>query len=102
MICNLLPCTDNPKNNLDQLDNNNNSNLNIAIINCQSVVAKRACFHNFIAEHNPHIIAGCESWLSSSIQSAEVFPNGLKVYRRDRSDGYGGVFVACKDSLDSE
>ena len=56
----------------------------------------------FIAEHNPHIIADCESWLSYSIQSTEVFPNGLKIYRRDRSDSYGGVFLACKDSLNIE
>ena len=65
-------------------------------------MAKKACFHNFIAEHNPDIIAGCESWLSSLIQSAKVFPTGLKTYRRDRSDGYFGVFITCRETLISE
>ena len=65
-------------------------------------MAKRACFHNFIAEHNPDIIAGYESWLSPSVQSAEVFPSDLKIYRRDRSDGYGGVFIACHGTLISK
>ena len=46
----------------DKLNNTDNPNLNIAIINCQSVMAKKACFHNFIAEHNPDIIASCESY----------------------------------------
>ena len=77
----------------------NKFNLNIAIINCQSIVAKKASFHNFLTEHNPDIIAGCESWLTPSIKSAEIFPNNLKIYRRDRSDGYGGVFVACQETL---
>ena len=85
-----------------KLDNSDNSNLSVAIIICQSIIAKRACFHNFIAENNPDIVAGCESWLTSSIQSAEVFPNDLKIFRRDRSDGYGGVFIACWETLISE
>ena len=52
-------------------------------------MAKKASFHNFLAEHNPDIIAGCESWLTSPIKSAEVFPGNLKIYRQDRSDAYG-------------
>ena len=95
MIPHSSSCTDNPMSN-PQLNTgmikSDNFNLNIAIINCQSVMAKRACFHNFIA-------ASCESWLSSLIQSAEVFPNDLKIYRRDRLNGYGGVFIACQETL---
>ena len=74
----------------------------MAVINCQSIQAKKASFNNFVAEHCPNIIAGCESWLSPSITSAEVFPSEYIVYRRDRNDGYGGVFIACQSSLISE
>ena len=83
------------------MSESNKSNLNIAIINCQSIIAKKASFHNFLAEHNPDIVAGCESWLTP-IKSAEVFPGNLKIYRRDRSDGYGGVFIACRETLITE
>ena len=31
--------------------------------------------------------------------NSEVFPNGYVVYCQDRCDGYGGVFVACRDNL---
>ena len=53
-------------------------------------------------EHHPNIIAGCESWLASSVASAEIFPSEYTIYRRDRSDGYGGVFLACQNTLISE
>ena len=69
------------------------------MINCQSITAKKASFNNFVSEHCPNIIAGCESWLSSSVASAEIFPTGYSIYRRGRSDGYGGVFVACQDTF---
>ena len=31
--------------------------------------------------------------------NSEVFPNGYVVYCQDRCDGYGGVFVVCRDNL---
>ena len=85
----LPPCTDNsntPDSDFNNYDintvtlQNSKSDLSIAIINCQSIIAKKASFHNFVAEHNPDIVAGCESWLTSSIKSAEVFPRNLKIY----------------------
>ena len=78
------------------------SDLAIAIINCQSITAKKASFNHFVSEHQPNVIAGCESWLSLSIASAEIFPTGYLIYRYDRSDGYGGVFVACQNTLTCE
>ena len=48
----------------------------VAVINCQSLTAKKASFNNFVFEHSPNIITGCESWLSSSVASAEIFPPG--------------------------
>ena len=78
----------------------NHSNiLDVAVVNCQSVLAKRLDFQNFINRHSPKIIIGCESWLSPSIVSSEIFPQQYQVYRKDRLDGYGGVFIACHNSL---
>jgi len=78
---------------------NNSDILHLAVINCQSIVAKRFVFHNFLDSHSPKIITGCESRLSSSIVSNEIFPQQYYAYRKDRSDGYGGVFIACHNSL---
>ena len=68
-------------------------------VNCQSLLAKRESFMNLIDTYNPDIIFGTESWLKSDILSSEVFPIGYSVYRCDRADGYGGVFIACHESL---
>ena len=34
-----------------------------------------------------------------SIVSSEVFPPGYTVYHKDRPDGYGEVFLACRSIL---
>ena len=73
--------------------------LTAITLNCQSLFAKRESFINLIESHTPDIIFGSESWLKPDIMSSEVFPSNYTVYRRDRVDGYGGVFVACHDSL---
>ena len=70
-------------------------------VNCQSLLAKRESFMNLIDTHNPDIIFGTESWLRPDILSSELFPSGYVVYRQDREDGYGGVFIACQESLSS-
>ena len=54
---------------------------------------------NIVNMYSPNIIVGSESWLKPDILSSEVFPGGYNVYRKDRSDGYGGVFLACHQSL---
>jgi len=46
-------------------------------------------------------IIGKESWLNPSIYTSEVFPPTYNVYRKDRSDGYGRVFIACHHKLTS-
>ena len=71
------------------------------VINCQSLKSKQAIFGCFVDTHNPDIIFGTESWLSPSISSSEVFPHGYCVYRKDRSDGYGGVCLACCNKMTS-
>ena len=47
------------------------------------------------------IMIGNESWVNPSIYTSEVFPPTYDVYRKDRSDGYGGVFIACLHKLTS-
>ena len=44
----------------------------------------------------------CETHLDSSYFTSEVFPPNFAVYRKDRSIGGGGVFVAIKDDLTSQ
>jgi len=49
--------------------------------------------------HSLDVIFGTESWLKLVIKVSEVFPNGYVVYRKDQDDGYGGVFVASRETL---
>jgi len=56
---------------------------------------------NLINTHSPDIIFGSESWLKDVIYSSELFPIDYTVYCKDRPDGYGGVFVACRESYAS-
>jgi len=53
--------------------------FSMAIMNCQSIFSKKASFVNFISDHSPNIIASCESWLTPSISSSEIFPAGYTV-----------------------
>ena len=45
------------------------------------------------------IILGNECWLNTDIASGEIFPDHYDVFRKDRPDGYGGVFQATKKDL---
>ncbi|XP_020606237.1 uncharacterized protein LOC110044991, partial [Orbicella faveolata] len=51
--------------------------------------------------YKPDIIFGTESWLSSNIESNEIFPKGYKIFRKDRPDDChgGGVFQAVKNDI---
>ena len=73
--------------------------LTALVLNCQSLVSKKKSFQNIINTHSPDVIFGTESWLKSSIKNSEVFPSGYVVYHQDQADGYGGVFVACRDTF---
>ena len=76
------------------------STLTLAVINCQSILAKKPLFENFVSVYKPDIIAGTESWLRPwpDIQNSEIFTCDYQVFRCDRRDGYGGVFLACNKS----
>ena len=64
-------------------------------------MAKKESFLNLLDLYHPDRVFGPESWLKPSISSNEVFLSGYIAYRRDRADGYGGVFIACHDTLAS-
>ena len=70
-------------------------------INCRSVKNKIADIAAVIDQYRPDIIFGTESWLNSNIESSEIFPDGYKIYRKDRSDDCngGGVFQAVKNDI---
>ena len=90
-----------PSSNFPSIDCTNHPSLSALILNCQSLVAKKESFLNLLDLYHPDIVFSSESWLKPSISSNEVFPSGYIAYRRDRADGYGGVFIACRDTLAS-
>ena len=47
----------------------------------------------------PDIIAMSETWLKSEILTSEVLSVEYYVFRKDRPDRYGGVLIACHNSL---
>ena len=75
--------------------------IKILNVNCQSIRAKKPSFHLLTQLHDPDIIIGTESWLSSEINNNEVFPTEqYNIERRDRpNDPHGGVFIASKKEL---
>ena len=78
--------------------------LRILIINCQSIktTRKKGSLENMVTATNANIIIGNESWLDSTINSNEVFPNGFKVFRKDRNKQGGGVFILIADNLECD
>ena len=70
--------------------------MKVLIVNFQSAKNKKEEIGNMIDSTNPDVILGSETWLNKNIASAELFPPTYDVYRKDRSDGYGGVLIAIK------
>ena len=70
-------------------------------VNCCSLrsPSRRARLCGLLYEHTPDIIVGCESHLDNSYTSSEIFPVGFNIYRKDRTAGGGGVFLAINDTL---
>ena len=57
-------------------------------------------FSYFVSNHNPDFVVGSESWLSHPVLNSEVFPSNFTVFRKDRDGGHGGVFIACRSSIE--
>jgi len=69
----------------------------LSFLNSQSVVNKKASLAVFIKDHNPDILFISETWLSPS---TEIFHSHYNVIRKgDRTDGYGGVLIAYRNTL---
>ena len=75
--------------------------LSVIVLNCQSIVSKKADLNCLIETTNPDIIIASETWLIPSINSSEFLPQNYIAYRKDREDGYGGVLLAHKITLTS-
>ena len=77
-------------------------------MNCQSVSPKRGEFQNLVDSTQPDIVVATETWLAEGKhQDGEIgevnrFSVDYKIYRKDRQDGYGGVFVAVRNDIISE
>ena len=55
-----------------------------------------------LENHSPDILAGCETWLTSSILDNEVIPRNYKLYRKDLKDEYDGVLIGTRSNLLSQ
>jgi len=60
---------------------------------------KKASLDNLLLQYNPDIISISETWLKPEILSSEFLSTDYNIFRRDRPDGYGGVLIACQNSL---
>ena len=68
-------------------------NMNVLTIKFQSIKSKQAALWKSVEDCNPHIILGCETWLTSWIGSKEVMPPDYDTYRKDWSDGSQDIVV---------
>jgi len=44
-------------------------------------------------DRDPDILVISETWLSPNIPSTEIFPPQYNTTRKDRTDGYGGIYL---------
>ena len=79
----------------------NLTGFKVISLNCQSIrsTARRARLRALVYEHSPDIIIGYEWQIDNSYSSAEVFPPGYCVFRKDHCEGAGGVFICIKENL---
>ena len=63
--------------NLEKAGDNRAKLFKVTVINFHSVIGKEADLLKLIATHNPHIIIGTETWLSSDISNNKIIPNDL-------------------------
>lgn len=84
-----------------QANNHSCGKLSVLVLNCQSIVAKKADLNCLIEVTNPDTIIASETWLKPSNNSSEFSPLNYTVYCKDQEDGYGGVLLAHKITLTS-
>ena len=75
--------------------------LSICSVNMRSVYSKtkRAELEQRLSESRPLIVCLQETWLDDSVSSLCI--SGYKpISRRDREDGYGGVFIFVREDVE--
>lgn len=77
------------------------NNWRALIVNCNSIQGKASSLRVVTNYIDPDVIMGTESKLGNNTGTAEVFPTGYTVHRKDRKHGGGGVFLAIKDCYPS-
>lgn len=79
--------------------NNRNEELLLFYQNVRGLRSKIAKFYKNVLQSASDIIALTETFLTSSILDAELFPPGYRIFRKDRGAdaGWGGVLLAVKD-----
>ncbi|XP_041483448.1 uncharacterized protein LOC121430237 [Lytechinus variegatus] len=73
----------------------------VMTLNCNGLKgsSKRSSFHAAITQHSPDIILGCESKLNTDIPTYSIFPSNYIVFRKDRNQHGGGVFISVRDDI---
>ena len=71
----------------------------IVLMNCQSVVNKTTELQTMLSSTEADIVIATESWLRPDILNPEIFPSNYNVYRKDRPDTGGGVFILVSNKL---
>ena len=77
------------------------NNWRTLIVNCRSIKANSSSLSTALGYIKPDCIVGTESWLNAETHTSEVLPDDYITYRNDRKDGYGGAFVAIKNTFNS-
>ena len=73
--------------------------LKVIVVNCQSVVNKKAEMLNLVDATQADVIIGTESWLTSDIPDSEICPPGYTMFRKNRVNRTGGgvfIMISCE------
>ena len=78
--------------------------LNILVINFQSLKNKVLEFRHMVSDEKPDVIIGTETWLHPNIKNTELNLDEYEIYRKDRQNNKKGVgvMIAVKGDLNSE
>jgi len=87
------------RNQLNTQKDNLSDNLIIIGLNCQSIKNKKEVSWELLANYSLEIVVACETWLDQSIKDNEIISTSYKLYCHDRSNGYGGVFIAVNSAI---
>ena len=84
------------------ITNSKAKSLRIMTLNFQSMFNEKDEICHLLNGNNIDITLGCETHLSPSISTSELFPPVYTAYRCDRDDDYGGSIIIAKKNLITE